>query len=354
MDSWSYPELNGPPIVLGRSIYFVDILRKAIDKVDQESSTSTLLELHEACSNEVKDLEMCLLVQAADEVLLVMVDNEGHHFSSTVLKNPVTGGLVSPLELSSPVPLELDPCDGTVERRGSALHQIHFEDNKVCLRVTDVQTSSSSRTVDFPKYNGIPNELTVSFSHGDRDFVFQPRTLFLTWFDHDDKMSYEAKLPASHKVRQLARDYDLCRTAMCPSSDTVYTLYSLRRMAEVASAPKTPLLVATNLETLEVARVNLDFGNSGHIPCVDVHLTIKDSTLYICGKCAEYPLLCKNTHIYTFELETLPMEANSQGACHDCHQEAGERWSCSQCDYAFCASCAVKLHQHRRKIFDRK
>uniref|UniRef100_A0A1I7YXX9 DUF2757 family protein n=1 Tax=Steinernema glaseri TaxID=37863 RepID=A0A1I7YXX9_9BILA len=73
-------------------------------------------------------------------------------------------------------------------------------------------------------------------------------------------------------------------------------------MQEVANAPEKPLLVATNLETLEVARVNLDFGDSGHIPCVDAHLTIKDSTLYICGKCVEYPLHCKNTHIYTFEV----------------------------------------------------
>uniref|UniRef100_A0A1I7YX22 B box-type domain-containing protein n=1 Tax=Steinernema glaseri TaxID=37863 RepID=A0A1I7YX22_9BILA len=147
------------------------------------------------------------------------------------------------------------------------------------------------------------------------------------------------------------------------------------------------MVLAINLNTFEVEKLNLMWPEDVHRPSVSCYITVDENMLYLSGRCAED---CRETHIFRFEKIFLNDE-EAQGAtidsqspnsadpeipspkkrriaespcgsppsdvpgpadrCEDCRVVLNETFACNQCGKKACPKCLVLHHQHERQLF---
>ncbi|KAK0408610.1 hypothetical protein QR680_004054 [Steinernema hermaphroditum] len=392
VEKWSRPDLHGAPLVIGRSLYFLDVVRRGIDKLDLDSSSWTFLDVIE--EHETKN-EFCLLMKGEQTVYLLAHDGKCF-YRSQVPTDPESGQILYPVKVSQAENLTaLEVANDMLQSDRNVTCQIkHVTGGPMAF-------SQKMNVSDEAQWLGLREEDDVLdvgvFLHYNRCmYLYQPQILHLFSLSPDFKIIDVKRGRVLKEVWLLPAqyDYDLYHVAVSSSNNCIYTVYSHKNFlkkevktendfdrAQMADAkPEFPLLMAFHIGKLVAYPIHLGFSSTQHIPCIDCVVSTDDQAIYISGKCKNFPSTCKDVHIFKLIHEpvifspaspdssicshssseqstnectcgTSSPSATFSGICSDCLTETAERWTCAECSSAFCAACAVKLHQHGQNIF---
>ncbi|KAK0408611.1 hypothetical protein QR680_004054 [Steinernema hermaphroditum] len=389
METWSRRDLNGAPLAIGRSLYFLDTVRRGIDKLDLDSSSWTFLDVIE--EHETKN-EFCLLMKGEETVYLLTHDGE-FFYRSEVPTDPESGQILYPVKLSQEDLSTLVVSNGMLQSDTNVIYQIKYVKRRPLVFLHNMNVPDESKCLRLQEEDDVS-----SVHYNGCMYLYQPKRLRLYPLSADFKEINLKYGKASEEVwkRLLPAQYDRCHAAMSSSNNCIYTIYSHNFLnflkkevkteddsdhAQMADAkPEFPMLLAFYIETVEAHPIHLGFSPSHHIPCIDCVVSTDDQAIFISGKCKNFPSTCTDVHI--FKLMHKPVifppaspdssicshssseqstnectcgtsspSATFSGICSDCLTETAERWTCAECCSAFCAACAVKLHQHGQNIF---